>query len=75
MIMRSASGQCVNFAKSSMMFSLNFLAYCREFLEGITDIKSMDCLGTYLGLLAIFTRRRSQDFKYIIDRVWKVLQG
>ena len=70
-----ASGQPVNFNKSSISFSPNVGAgvvsqVCVELVVHVTSDH-----GTYLGLPSCIGRRKKAVFQSIRDKVWQKLQG
>ncbi|XP_050238017.1 uncharacterized protein LOC126687501 [Mercurialis annua] len=71
-----ASGQTVNFDKSSIMFSRNTSLLDKSTSCSILGVKEQ--LGertTYLGLPCLIGRKKKGIFSFIKDRVWKRLQG
>lgn len=70
-----ASGQMVNFNKSSISFSANVSATVVSQICGILDVNGTTNHGAYLGLLSFVGRRKKDVFSFIRDKVWKRLQG
>ena len=70
-----ASGQVVNFNKSSISFSANVSeANVRQLCE-LLEVNATTNHGAYLGLPSFIGKKKKEVFQYIRDRVWKRLQG
>uniref|UniRef100_A0A803Q1F6 Reverse transcriptase domain-containing protein n=1 Tax=Cannabis sativa TaxID=3483 RepID=A0A803Q1F6_CANSA len=65
-----ASGQLVNFTKSTMFFSPNTNSEIKTDITTILDIPIRDTFDKYLGLPQTFGRTKKDVFNYIKDRVW-----
>nr|XP_023882199.1 uncharacterized protein LOC111994541 [Quercus suber] len=70
-----ASGQCINFEKSSVYFSTNTATDLRERIKVDLGVREVDRFESYLGLPTIVGRAKFQTFSFIKDRVWKKIQG
>jgi len=71
---QNMSGQMVNLHKSDMVFSPNVTAETRALFQANLPINICNSIPKYLGLPTQFGRSKSQDFRYIMDRVWKKLR-
>lgn len=67
-----ASGQCVNFDKSMVCFSPNINEDMKGYLRSILGVRVVDSLESYLGLPSAFSRSKTNDWKFLKDKVWKV---
>lgn len=74
-IYESVSGQSVSFEKFVVCFSPNIVVDRRRYLQSLLGVRVEDNLGTYLGLPSAFTRRRSDDWRFLKDKVWRAMQG
>ncbi|VVA31667.1 PREDICTED: reverse mRNAase [Prunus dulcis] len=70
-----ASGQCVNFEKSNMVFSPNTPSSLRVQLCEMFGFNGVDNAGTYLGLPTIWGRLKRAALAYIKDRVRRKIKG
>ncbi|KAL5545508.1 hypothetical protein UlMin_005195 [Ulmus minor] len=70
-----ASGQLVNFEKSTLSFSPNTSVYVREEICSLFGISQVVGHDMYLGLPTLSMRNKRIQFRYIRDRVVKKLQG
>ena len=70
-----ASGQCINFEKSSVYFSSNTTREQRDNMKMVLGVKEVDRFDTYLGLPTLVGRSKYQTFSLLKDRVWKKIQG
>lgn len=70
-----ASGESINFSKSAMIFSPNVHDDRGVFLSSILGVRKLNDLGHYMGLPLYFSRNKSSDLQFIVDKVWKVVQG
>ena len=69
-----ASGQRVNFTKSSISFSRNF-DVGKELICSLLGVGGTSDHGLYLGTPSFVGRSKKKVFEYIKDRVWKKLNG
>jgi hypothetical protein len=69
------SGQTINFDKSSVMFSENTSEDRRR--QVLTELHISEEAKTvkYLGLPVYVGRSRSKTFEYLLERIWKKIQG
>ncbi|GJR84770.1 reverse transcriptase [Tanacetum coccineum] len=63
-----ASGQTVNFQKSSAFFSLNTPSPLRDNICGDPHVHQMDPKAKYLGLPSIFSQKKAEMFGFLLDR-------
>ena len=70
-----ASGQRVNFNKSSISFSPNMGAGVVNQICAELDVPVTSDYGAYLGLPSCIGRRKKMVFQSIRDKVWQKLQG
>ncbi|KAH9678676.1 reverse transcriptase domain-containing protein [Citrus sinensis] len=71
----AASGQKVNYNKSSISFSANVNNEVAHSICSLLGVQGTDDHGTYLGLPSYIGKSKSAVLSYIRDRVWKRLQG
>lgn len=70
-----ASGQVVNFDKSTVAFSSNIDDQTQVSVSGVLQVRSTPCHQHYLGLPAFMPRSRVSSMKFIKDRVWRKIQS
>ena len=70
-----ASGQCINFEKSSAYFSSNTSESQRQWIEQALGVREVDRFEFYLGLPTLVRRAKYQTFAYLKDSVWKKTSG
>ncbi|XP_060965129.1 uncharacterized protein LOC115720309 [Cannabis sativa] len=68
-----ASGQMVNFNKSSLYFSPNTTEDIKSQITSLLSIPIRDSIEKYLGLPQTFGRSKKEAFNYLTDRVWSHL--
>ena len=71
----NASGQCVNYAKSSISFSRNVNEDTAQQICTTLGVMATENHGPYLGLPSKVGRKRSDVFRFVKEKVWKKLQG
>ena len=71
----AASGQCINFEKSSVYFSTNTDGVQRERIRMALGVREVDRFETYLGLPTLVGRSKYHTFSYLKDKVWEKIQG
>ncbi|XP_021761357.1 uncharacterized protein LOC110726197 [Chenopodium quinoa] len=71
----SASGQLVNFDKTTVSFSKGVSEDMRVALAGILGVRMVDIHDKYLGLPTVVGRSKRVLTKGIQDKLWKNLQG
>jgi hypothetical protein len=71
----ASSGQLVSVGKSSVYFSPNTGAEVREEVCTILDIMTEAISDRYLGLPSIVGADRTDCFKYLVERVQKIISG
>jgi hypothetical protein len=69
------SGQQINLDKSEMIFSPHLHQQIQHEFHSIIPIQVTDSITKYLGMPTTFKRAKSQDFKFIMDRIWGKLKG
>lgn len=74
-IYEEASGECVNFSKSAITFSKRVSGDKKDFLSNILGVKKVDDFGKYLGIPSMLTKNKTKNFGYVMDKIWKSLQG
>lgn len=74
-VFAQASGQVVNFNRSSISFSANVLESNIRQLCELLEVNATTNHGAYLGLPFYIGRKKKEVFQYIRDRVWHRLQG
>ncbi|KAM6571899.1 hypothetical protein CsatA_015979 [Cannabis sativa] len=70
-----ASGQQVNFSKSSVFFSTNVPNATRDRLCGILRMRLADEHSTYLGLPCVMGRNKDAILGFLKDKMQKRIQG
>nr|GEV12062.1 reverse transcriptase [Tanacetum cinerariifolium] len=70
-----ASGQTVNFQKSSAFFSPNTPSIIRNDICSSVQVHQMDSNVKYLGIPSIFGQRKTELFGYLLDKVLQKLKG
>ena len=68
-----AFGQCVNYAKSSISFSMNVKEDIVQQICSIIGVTTTSNHGPYLGLPSHIGRKRSDVFRFVKEKVWKKL--
>ncbi|XP_057793037.1 uncharacterized protein LOC131009639 [Salvia miltiorrhiza] len=71
----AASGQVINFDKSSVAFSPNTSSADSKMVTSILGIKQTQGHVMYLGLPTFVVRKKKLQFEYIRDRVLKKITG
>jgi hypothetical protein len=71
----ASSGQMVSVGKSSIYFSPNTHVDVRAEICTILDIMMEAILDKYLGLPSIVGADRSDHFKYLVERIIKLING
>nr|GEZ82491.1 hypothetical protein [Tanacetum cinerariifolium] len=64
-----ASGQTVNFEKSSDFFSPNTTSSLRDDICGNLHVHQMDSKAKYLGLPSMFDQKKAEMFGFLLDKV------
>ncbi|XP_073152476.1 uncharacterized protein [Henckelia pumila] len=70
-----ASGQLINFEKSSLSFSPNTDVQVKERIESCLDIPIVQGHEEYIGLPVFSSRNKNLQFRYLVERVVKRIQG
>jgi hypothetical protein len=71
----NASGQRVNFDKSSVFFSKGCTEVRRQAVKNILNVPNETLNEKYLGMPSDVGRSKHGAFKYLKDRIWKRIQG
>ncbi|XP_028089060.1 uncharacterized protein LOC114289509 [Camellia sinensis] len=70
-----ATGQLVNFDKSSVQFSLNVSFPLRGSIRQLSGFRETPVNAKYLGLPTFWRRSKAEAYDFIIERVQAKLQG
>ncbi|KAM5582252.1 hypothetical protein ABKV19_002583, partial [Rosa sericea] len=70
-----ASGQCINYQKSSVAFSKNVDRATQDVLAASLDVERVDKHDKYLGLPVEISYSKSEAFDYLTERVRKRTRG
>ncbi|GJU71911.1 reverse transcriptase, partial [Tanacetum coccineum] len=71
----AASGQTVNFQKSSTFFSPNTPCLLHDDICSALYVQQMDSKAKYLGLPSIFGQKKTEMFSFLLDKVLQKMQG
>lgn len=63
----AASGQCINFEKSSLYFSSNTTTESREKIKETLGMREVERFDSYLGLPTLVGRAKYQTFSFLKD--------
>ena len=74
-IYERASGQIINFQKSSISFSRNTQDLVKEEICVFLNVNVTVDHGCYLGLPSIIGKNKKAIFFFIIDKAWRRIQG
>ncbi|OMO60385.1 reverse transcriptase, partial [Corchorus olitorius] len=69
------SGQCINFVKSKIFFSRNVAETMKQDICQTLNINASDYFGTYLGFPMDSMRRRTTQYRFIIEKMHGKLQA
>ncbi|GJS09243.1 reverse transcriptase domain-containing protein [Tanacetum coccineum] len=72
---RCASGQNINFTKSSALFSPNSPEDLQQQLCNLLNVQRMDPKARYLGLPFVIRRNKNELFSIILDKVLHKMEG
>ncbi|XP_073121891.1 uncharacterized protein [Henckelia pumila] len=67
-----ASGQSINFEKSSLSFSLKTDAQMADNIKRTLTISVVHGHEVYLGLLVFFSRSKKLYFRYLVERIVRI---
>ena len=70
-----ASGQIINFQKSSISFSYNVHSLLKEEICSFFNVTGTIDHGKYLGIPSCVGRNKKEIFSFIKDKAWKRIQG
>ena len=71
----NASGQVINFDKSSISFSPRVSENIRQEIKDILEVREKESDSKYLGLPSFVGRKKKEVFAYLRERVWSKIQG
>lgn len=74
-IYEKASGQLINFEKSSLSFSPNTAEVVANRIKSLLSISIAQGHDVYLGIPTFSMRNEKMQCRYLVDRVVKRLQG
>lgn len=66
----AASGQKVNYSKSSIFFSPNASVEIKNEICDLLDVPSCSNHGKYLGTPSLIGRNKSHVFAYVKEKAW-----
>ena len=70
-----ASGQRINYAKSSIFFSKGVPDSIRNQIKGLLNVTNETINEKYLGMPSDIGSSKNGAFKYLKDRLWSKIQG
>lgn len=70
-----ASGQVINFEKSSMSFSRGVHQAVKNDITSILGVQVVEQHEKYLGMPAVVGKSKQHIFSFLRDRVWKRING
>ena len=70
-----ASGQMINFQKSSISFSRNMHENLKEEICSFLRVSSTENHGNYLGLPSLVGKNKKAIFAFIKDKTWQMING
>lgn len=47
----------------------------KDYLSSLLGVKKVDDFGKYLGVPSVFSNSKTKDLRYLVDKVWKTVQG
>ncbi|KAL9679837.1 hypothetical protein QQ045_017708 [Rhodiola kirilowii] len=69
------AGQRVNYAKSEVFFSPNVEEGVGEALSNILGVTKVNGHSKYLGLPLAMSQKRSEAFKFVMEKLWNRVSG
>jgi hypothetical protein len=69
------SGQQINLDKSEMTFSPRLQQQIQQEFHAIMPFQVTNTIDKYLGMPTTMRRARSQNFNFIMDKIWGKLKG
>ena len=70
-----ATGQRINYHKSTVSFSRNTTAQVQEVVCSVLGVRHTKTHGTYLGIPSLVGRGRKKALEFVKDRVWHRLHS
>ena len=70
-----ASGQCINFDKSSLLFGKRINANIRQEIKDALGIQNEGGMGTYLGILEDISGSKCKLFAFLKDKLMHRVNG
>ena len=70
-----ASGQCINFEKSSLLFGKKIPGSVKETIKSSTEITNEEGMGTYLGIPEDISGSKRKLFAFLKDRLQNRANG
>lgn len=74
-VFESVSGEAINYSKSAILFSPKLDKDKRCFLSNILGVNQVNDFGKYLGVPSVLTNTKSRDFNFVLEKIWKSVQG
>ncbi|KAK6122076.1 hypothetical protein DH2020_044183 [Rehmannia glutinosa] len=71
----AASGQCINFEKSGILFSSNTNPSTQSSISRIWQMPEVNSHRMYLGLPSVIEANKKQIFSAILDKCWAKFHG
>ncbi|CAM8995607.1 unnamed protein product [Rhodiola kirilowii] len=68
-------GQRINFSKSDVLFSRNVDPVQKKLLANLMGVLAVQSHSKYLGLPLVMGQRKSDIFRFILDKVWSRVNG
>ena len=68
-------GQLMSVTKSRLWFSPSTPRHIKEQVAGIFRIRTIDYIGTYLGMPIFISRCTAQSYQYLVDNIRSRIEG
>lgn len=72
---KSASGQAINYQKSTISFSRNTDPSYRSTITSLLGVREVISQGKYLGFPSMVRRNKKAIFIYLKEQIWKNIQN